>query len=515
MDSTAASSKVEAASSQPENELPVSEISQPDEKQSTLTVSEQKADSPEQPPDAVSQGQQTSVQTKAEEKAKQPVVLNPVPHQQVQQPQENKPGSTVEGSTSMGKESASVEAELKTGQDLVQEMGLKEPRPVTPQSASAETSSQTAAKSATQSDRTETTQSPVNILQSVLPPPGVTKKRFTVRKVEDPVLNSGPSSESKLENNEPGPPSFLNTSSNTDRNSENENIPMKPESEPQLQELSDDAVLLADLGRKERLCLSQQVAGDTSSSKQNCHFDKSDIGLLSSALHEGEQPEINFEVQPSKAGVNGLQIVRTSSSYRPPTPTYAFRPVDNSSSEEQALPQHTVKFESQISGEELNADKPKVESVVSSDDELPISAPTEKEGVPSSVSEFVQGRFIVSAPSDRPDTPSSETSDQAKPPLQPVEITLQDVTTAAGMGSISSLTPSSSMESLNSVGSQPGLQFMHASSSSPQTILPEGQSSTNLVTVSNKDQARKNSGPNDLLNDISRQSLGKQEGDQV
>ena len=225
--------------------------------------------------------------------------------------------------------------------------------------------------------------------------------------------------------------------------------------------------------------------------------------------------EVNFEVQASKAGVNGLQIVPTSSSNRPPTPTYAFRPVDNSNSEEQVLPQHTVKFESQISGEELNADKPKVESVVSSDDELQISAPTEKEGVLPSVSEFVQGRFIVSASSDRPDTPSSETLDQAKPPLQPVEITLQDVTTAAGIGSNSSLTPSSSMESLNSVGSQPGLQNMHTFSSSPQTILPEGQSSTNLVTVSNKDQARKNGGPNDLLNDVSRQSLGKQEGDQV
>ena len=428
MDSTPASSKVEVSSSQPENEIPVCEKLQPDEKQSMLTVSEQKVDSSEQPPDVVSQAQQASLPAKAEEKAKQPVVLNPVPHQQVQQPPENKPVSTAEGNTNMSKDCASGVAELKTGQDLILEMGLMEQ-----QSVSEELGSQTAANSATHSDRTETAHSPVGMLHSDIPPPGATKKRFTVRKVEDPVLNIAPTSESKS----------------------------------------------------------------------------------SSTLHEGEQLEINFEVQASKAGVDCLQIIRTSSTCRPPTPTYAFRPVHNSNSEDHALPRNTVKFESQISGEELIPGKPKVEPVISSDDELPVSAPTEKEGVPSSLNEFVQGRFIVSASSDRPDTPSSETSDQAKHPLQPMEITLQDVTTAAGMGSNSSLTPSSSMESLNSVGSQPGLQYGHAFSSSPQTILPEGQSLSNLATGSHKDQVRKNSGPNDLLNDISRQSLGKQETDQV
>jgi len=527
---------VEVASSQPEHELPVSELSQPDEKQSMSTLSEQKVDSPEQPLDVVSQGQQASLPAKAEEKAKQPVVLNPVPHQQAQ-PQENKPFCTTEANTNIGKESTSVGGELKTGQDLVQKMGLMEPRPVsdeaelktsqdlvqklgfmeprpvTPQSVSEETSPQTAANSATQRNRTEIAHSPVSILQPVIPPLGASKKRFTVKKVEDPVLNRS-SSQSKLENNEPEPPSFADSRSNTDRNSENEHIPRISESAQQ--EVSPDAAILhADLGREEQLCLTQKVPGDTSSLKQNCHDDKSDIGQSSSTLHEGEQLEINFEVQASKAGGSCLQIVRTSSTYRPPTPKYAFRPVDNFSSEEQALPHSTVKFESQISGEELNPGKPKVESVVSSDDELQVIAFTEKEGVSSSVSEFVQGRFIVSESSDRPDTPSSESSDQAKPPLQPLEITLQDVTAAAGMGSNSSLTPSSSMESLNSVGSQPCLQYTHAFSSSPQTILPEGQSSSNLVTGSCKEQVRKNSGPNDLLNDISRQSLGKQEGDQV
>ena len=513
MDSPTASGKAEVASSQPENELPVSELSQPDEKQSASTVSEQKVESPEQPPEVLSQAQQISLLAKAEEKAKQPVVLNPVPQQQVQQPQENKPVSTAERNTNTGKDSTSVEAELKTGQDLIQEMGLMEPLPVTPQSVPEETSSQTAAYSATQNDRTETAHSPVNILQSVIPPPEATKKRFTVKKVEDPVLNTAPSSESKLENNEPEPSSFVNTSSSSDKNSEYELIPREPESECQQEQSDDAAVLHANLERDEQLCVTQQMAGDTSRSKQSCHADKSDIERSSSALHEGEQLEINFDVQASKAS-NCLQIIRTSSTCRPPTPTYAFRPVDNSSSEDQALPRNIVRFESQISGEELNPGKPKVEPVLSSDDELPVSVPTEKEGV-SSVREFVQGRFIVSASSDRPDTPSSESSDQAKHPLQPVEITLQDVTTAAGMRSNSSLTPSSSMESLNSVGSQPGLQYVHAISSSPQTILPEGQSSSNVATGSNKDQVRKNSGPNDMLNDINRHSLAKQEGDQV
>ena len=386
---------------------------------------------------------------------------------------------------------------------------------MTPQTAAAETTSETAANSATQNDRIERSQSLVDSVQSALPQPGAAKKRFTVRKVEDPVLNNRPSSDVQLENNTSEPPSALNTFSNTERNIENEDISRKPESELN-QELSDDMVLHEKLARKESLFSSEQVAGDTTSSKQHHHVEISHTEPTLTALREGEQIQIHFEVQASKAGGKQLQIEPTSNYCRPPTPTYAFHPVDNSASDEQALPQHNVKFESQISGEELNTDKPKVECVVSSDDELPTSGSTEKEVALSSVSEFVQGRFIVSTPSDRPGTPSSETSDQARPSLQSVEITLQDVTTAAGMGSNASLTPSSSMESLNSVGSQPGVQNMHAFSSSPQTILLDGQSSSNQATVSNKDQARKNSGQNDnLLNDGSRQSLVRQDGEQV
>ena len=511
MDSALTTKKAETAAAsappQPENEPTVCEAAS-DEKQSTVSA-EQKPNSPEQSPEG-SQAQPVPTQpvpTRAEEKARQPVVLNPVPHQQVQQPQENKPVSTAEESTNMCQDSAeSVEVTLKLDQDLVHDMSGKEPRPITPQPACAGSSSQTAADAVTQSYGTDRTQSPVDSLKSVDQPSGVSKKRFTVRKVEDPVLSNGPS-EIKSENNEPVPPSILNTCNNAGTDSEtevtsnllNKDISRKPESEPN-QELCDELVL------HDRLSPSQQVV-----------VDKSGLEPAPSSLLDGEQIQISFEVQVSKANGEQLQIVPTTSSFRPQTPTYAFHPVDNSISDcEQAFPRHNVKFESQISGEELNEDKPKVESVVSSDDELQTSAPTEI-GVPSStIREFVQGRFIVSMSNDRPDTPSSETSDQAKPALQTVEITLQDVTSAAGMGSIPSLTPSSSMESLNSVGSQPGVQNMHTFSSSPQTILPDGQGSTgNLAAALNKDPARKNSGPSDLLNDSARQSLGKLEGEQV
>ena len=76
--------------------------------------------------------------------------------------------------------------------------------------------------------------------------------------------------------------------------------------------------------------------------------------------------------------------------------------------------------------------------------------------------------------SGRPETPS-DTSEQAKPPIQAVEITPQDVTNKVGTHSFPLLTLSSSVESLNSVGSQEGGHLMHLFSGSPQTILTEAQ----------------------------------------
>ena len=124
VDGTATTRKMDTVASQAENELALSEISQPDEKQST--VSEQKPNSPEQPTE-VSQAQPASVPplTKAEEKARQPVVLNPVPHQQVQQPHENKPVSAVEDNQNTCKDSGSAEVIQKSDQDLVKEMCYK------------------------------------------------------------------------------------------------------------------------------------------------------------------------------------------------------------------------------------------------------------------------------------------------------------------------------------------------------------------------------------------------------
>lgn len=485
VDSTA-TAKVETTPALPEKETSVSEASQQDEKQPA--VFDQKSNSPEQSPD----GSPIQVTTKAEEKARQPVVLNPVTHQQVLQPQEGKPVPPL-----AAEESAKLP--LKSDLDLAKEIASNELSSVPSQPVS------------TQNKGLVRTPSPVDSVESVVPPSGTTKRRFIVKKVEDPVLNSSSSSELKLENKETE--LAVNTSSNANISSRSEvasdssksDISTQPESEPE-QKLSGEAVL-----PHGNLSTSQQISGNANTLQQGQNdVLKSDIQPLMPASPSGDQLQINFEIETSK--VNGEQLqLESASSPRPQTPTYAFHPVDNSISDEQALP-HNFKFESQLSGEEQNVDKPKSESVASSDDELTANTPTEKSGAPPHVSEFVQGRFIVSMSSDRIETPLLENSEQVKPPVHPVEITLQDVTGAVGSDSIPSLTPSSSMESLNSVGSQTGAQNAHSFSSSPQTILPEGQSSTNLATVANKDQARKNSGQSDLLNDGVKQV--KQEGEQ-
>ena len=159
----------------------------------------------------------------------------------------------------------------------------------------------------------------------------------------------------------------------------------------------------------------------------------------------------------------------------PEMPSNVFVTVDNSNSEEQIL-QRDTKFEAGLSSEELHCEKFKAESVDSSDNELTTSVVAAKLlGAPQSACEFVQGRYIVSVSSGRPETPSSDTSEQAKPPIQAVEITPQDVTNKVGTHSVALLTLSSSVESLNSVGSQQGGHLMHLFSGSPQTILTEAQ----------------------------------------
>lgn len=282
------------------------------------------------------------------------------------------------------------------------------------------------------------------------------------------------------------------------------------------QELCDQTETREKLSNKDSASSSQQEAASTAPLEDQRLDEKSDIELPSRSLHDYGEMQMSFDIQVSKEGEQ-LQTIPYTNSSRPQTPTYAFHPVDNSNSEEGSFPLRQVKFESQISGEDLNPDKHKVESVASSDDELSIGAPNEKVRATSSVSEFVQGRFTISASSDRPYTPLSETLDNARPLLPsqaPLDVTLSDMTTAAVMGSVPSLTPSSSMESLNSVGSQPGAMISHTSSSSPQTTPLEGQGSNSPSAACNKDPVRKNSGQSDLLNDGARHLLAKQEGEQ-
>ena len=469
--------KAETTSTLSEKETYVLETSQPDEKQSA--VSDEKPNSPEESPD-VSSNQATSVPTKTDEKARQPVVLNPVPQQQVKQPQEDK---------------------LVSPADSDNEVGAVKQHLVTPQQLSTE--------STMQDKRIDNVnQLPVDCVVSVVPPSGNMKKRFTVKKVEDPVLNSNSFSEFKLENNETGPSPAVYADSNTGITSfaemisdhSSNDISAQPERELK-QDVSEKAVLQG----KE----TQEIAVVTINLQQG-HDDilKGDTELLTPAVSGNEQLQIKVKVQTSRTNGEQLQFESTSSS-RPQTPTYAFHPLGDTISDGQSS-QHHCKFESQLSGEELNPDKLKSESVASSDDELTTSVSTMKSGAPPSGSEYIQGRFIVSVSSDRPETPLSETSEPGKPP--PVEITLQDVTGGVGTDSVPSLTPSSSMESLNSVGSQPGGQSAPSFSSSPHTILPEGQSSTNQASVSNKEPARKNSGQSDILNDTAK--LVKQDGEQ-
>lgn len=470
--------KAETTPTLSEKETCVLETSQPDEKQSA--VSDEKPNSPEQSPD-VSSNQATSVPTKTDEKARQPVVLNPVLQQQVKQPQEDKLVSPADSDYEVG----------AVKQHLV-----------------ACTLQQLSTESTMQDKRIDSVnQSPVDCVVSVVSPSGNMKKRFTVKKVEDPVLNSNSFSEFKLENNETGPSAAVYANSNTGVTSfaemisdhSSHDISAQPETE--LKQEVEKAVLQG----KETL----EIAGDTNNLQQG-HDDilKGGTELLTPAVSGNEQLQIKFKNQTSRTNGEQLQFESTSSS-RPQTPTYAFHPLGDAISDEQSS-QHHCKFESQLSGEELNSDKPKSDSVASSDDELTTSVSTMKSGAPPSGSEYIQGRFIVSVSSGRPETPLSETSEQGKPP--PVEITLQDVTGAVGTDSVPSLTPSSSMESLNSVGSQPGGQSAQSFSSSPHTILPEGQSSTSQASVSNKEPARKNSGQSDILNDTTK--LVKQDGEQ-
>ena len=493
--------KVESISALPEKGTMISEASQP-------VVSDQKPNTPEHSPDT--SPIQAISGSKVEEKARQPVVLNPVPPQQVKQPQGDETASLTEGTITSKDAEGAVLPAVKSDVDLSTEKGAREPRPITPQPASTENTMQNRV--------IETTQSHVDNVGSVILSSGIPKRCFTVKKVEDPVLNSSSLSEVKSGNKETEPCSAVNNSSSTDTGSQtevvcnksNKDISTQPETRPKLEPCG-EALSPADLQGKKSLSSLQHGTDDVTNSKQDSsNVQKSDIEPSTPVHPGGEQSQIHFEVHASKTNGEHLQLEIQSSS-RPQTPTYGFHPVDSSISGEHASP-NSLKFESQLSGEEINTDKQKPDSVTSSDDELTAHAPAEKSEAPSSMSEFVQGRFIVSVTSNRPETPSSDTSEQMKPAtLQPVEITLQDVTAAVGSESVPSLTPSSSVESLNSVGSQPGVQNAHASSSSPQNILPDGQSSINMSTLLNKDHPRKNSGQMDLLNDA---KIVRQEGEQ-
>lgn len=447
---------------------------------------------------------QTTSSSKVEEKTRQPVVLNLVPPQQVKQPQEEKAVSVEE----VFEQAAQLE--VKSDLDVSHEQTAQEPRPITPQPVETEND--------TRSKASERSQSPVDTGSSAVPSSGNIKTRFTVKKVEDPVVKSSSSPEAKPENEEiesvlpVKTSSIVDTSSHTKVASHNPNKDnsIHPET-ASVQELSGEEVSQVKLQERKSLSPVKQDAVDPSTPEHDhsC-VQKEKNNLPTAALSDGEPLNMHFEVHASKTSSEPLQFDGKNNS-RPETPTYGFHPVDSSVSGKPAI-SNDFKFDTQLSGEELTADKQKAESVVSSDDELAPSASVEKSGAPSSKNEFVQGRFIVSVSTNRPETPISDNLEQAKPtPVQPMEITLQDVTAAVGSVSVPSLTPSSSMESLNSVGSHSGVQTSLAFSSSPQTVIAEGPVLTTMAGGSNKDLQRKNSGQSDLIIDA---KMVKQDGEQ-
>lgn len=381
--------------------------------------------------------------------------------------------------------------------DLDSELTAKELPPVRPQQSSPDITVQ-------EKEINSLNHLPVDSVVSVISPPGKTKRRFTVKKVEDPVLISSSLLESKQENKEivPSLASNANITGMTEVLSNNSNKDISFNSEPEdKRDFSAEGVLQG----KE----TQEVGRALILEGGHSDVSKSSRELSTSVVSDKEQSPMKFEVEASNANGEPL-LLESSSSERPQTPTYSFLPVENSISDEKSSP-HGYKFESQLSGEELNPDKSKPESVASSDDEM--TTATIKSSATLSSSEFVQGRFIVSVSSRRPETPSSENSEQVRSPAQPLEVTLlQDVSGTVGMDSVPSLTPSSSMESLNSVGSQPGGHSGHSFSGSPQTVLAESQSSTSQASFSNKEPVRKNSGQGEFLSDAAK--LVKQDGEQ-
>ena len=310
----------------------------------------------------------------------------------------------------------------------------------------------------------------------------------------------------------------MKTSSIVDKSSHTEVASYKPNKDNAIHpetasvlEPSGEEVSQVKLQERKSLSPVKQDAVDPSTPEHgHSYVQKEENDLPTAALSDGEPLNMHCEVHASKTSGEPLQFDGKNNS-RPETPTYGFHPVDSSVSGKPAI-SNEFKFETQLSGEELTADKQKAESVVSSDDELGLSASVEKSGAPPSKSEFVQGRFIVSVSTNRPETPISDKLEQVKPtPVQPMEITLQDVTAAVGSVSVPSLTPSSSMESLNSVGSHSGVQTSLAFSSSPQTVIAEGPVLTTMAGGSNKDSQRKNSGQSDLIIDA---KMVKQDGEQ-
>ena len=216
----------------------------------------------------------------------------------------------------------------------------------------------------------------------------------------------------------------------------------------------------------------RQIEGTLQSHKKELRAlteSQAEGSLQSSPTCSSPQSETVCPLQIAKLKDGNVSDSKSSSSSRSASPVCEFQPIN-------------VLFHTSLSSQGQGATER--QSVEVGNEILPVAT-----------SEFVKGRFTIRTTGGRPGTPSS---DQSKPEN---EITLQDINSYRSALSTPSLTPSSSMESLNSVGSQQssGQQSAPAwmSASCPQTAENAPANAAYLLLGPSKEGTRKQSWQSD------------------
>ena len=431
------------------------------------------------PLEVVSESPSTTTQAKMEEKAKEHVILDPAHPQKL--PHEDKPVFPFEDNNLVSENCDSNDSQLH--RTSITEAELK----TTHSSSECSPQDNGEAKCAKKAEITELFYGSVESVR----PAGNAEKRFNVQKVEESALDQ----EQEIP---------MKSTAVDEKHDESTSLTKDNSASPKSvteQKLSNESVQRGMLSRSDLLSPLEQM---TDLRKQE--FSDLHVGhkvLL--APSECQEEQRDFEVNHLRKNSDKLELVPSAiPSQWPECPTYGFQPVNDSVSQEQSL----TTVESHLTSEELAKEEQKPECVWPSENVSTTIALIENTSAVLSKNEVVQGRFVVSSTSARPLTPCV---DQNKPAVQTVEVTLQDFVTA---GVTPSITPSSSLESLNSVGSQAGILSTHASSSSPQTTPPEVNTIVNQLVASCKEAGKKQIGLGEAPSEGVRSQTGKQDGDQ-